>query len=305
MQQSKNITIYRSDFTNLKKQCLYVVLGKKRSGKTTAGIFLTQFIQATGNKRFRVFCGNSDNIEEWKNVLYEEFVEQLNINSLLLIRERQDKKIKTARNQFVANGGNSSEFIVPTKYRLCIIFDDCASNSKFMKNEVVSELCSNHRHYGLDIMFIAQYFNQIVPSCRDQIDYYLLLKIQSTKSLAKVHEEGVGDTLIDRNKWNKLYNHLIKKKGDFIWLDLYETKTEIHEVIFSGNIPYPLPKFKLTCPEIEEYISKRPPVVNNKNPDNEFANDYEIEEEEKDDKISFMDKGERIQINKISKAKND
>ena len=46
--------------------------------------------------------------------------------------------------------------IIPRKYRICIILDDCGSDRTFMHSNIMKDILSNGRHYGMTIMILCQ-----------------------------------------------------------------------------------------------------------------------------------------------------
>jgi len=104
---------------------------------------------------------------------------------------------------------------------------------------LINELFINHRHYNLDIVFVCNYFNQILQSCIDEIDYYLLLKI-NPGTLSKFYK-------LDDLKIATFYSEVLKK-GDFLWIDdsSFETKFSI------GKIPFDYTTQKQT----HEFVTK-------------------------------------------------
>jgi hypothetical protein len=180
-------------FNNLNEKSMYLIIGQKRSGKTTAAKYLCNFIKAN---KFVVYTSAS---EGW--VDHNVNTEVLNISKI------EEKLLEIQGKQ------NKNE-------RMCLVFDDFDSELIMKSNSpmLIKELFINHRHYNLDIVFVCNYFNQILQSCIDQIDYYLLLKMKNAK--------------------NYKFENL--RKGDFIWMDdsSFETKFSL------GKIPFDYTKQK-------------------------------------------------------------
>ena len=182
------LTLQEFDFGKMASNSTCAIIGKRRSGKTTWLRFIaTKIARIMEIDRFLAVAGNKDNACEWKEIFPCLFVHEKEtaIETLKAIRDYQDKKVSKYRQRHEA---------IPRKYRLLLVIDDMASSMKFMKHELVKDIFSNGRHYGLTILMSLQYLHQLETTNRSQLDYVLLLHNRNEKTLKKIHEEYVhGD----------------------------------------------------------------------------------------------------------------
>ena len=126
----KSIDILEAEFSSIKPNASIVLLGKRRTGKTTWAKVILQTLDKSIH-RFVAFCGNKDNECEWKRILPPLFVMRKNIESLTKLRDYQDRKVS----EFTSN-----DLEVPVKYRVCVILDDCGSDRKFMHSNIIKDI---------------------------------------------------------------------------------------------------------------------------------------------------------------------
>lgn len=181
---ARTINIYEADFQNIKPCASVMVLGKRRSGKTTLSKHITQYLDSKIN-RFVAFCGNLDAQVEWKSVIPPLFVHGKNLESLRNIVAQQDEMVScyTEKKQDI-----------PKEVRICIIMDDCGCDKDFLKTKVVKDLFSNGRHYGITIVILCQYIYQIDPEIRTNIDYLAILRQTNVKNIKKIYDEFASFT---------------------------------------------------------------------------------------------------------------
>jgi hypothetical protein len=219
----KSIDILEAEFSSIKPNASIVLLGKRRTGKTTWAKVILQTLDKSIH-RFVAFCGNKDNECEWKRILPPLFVMRKNIESLTKLRDYQDRKVS----EFTSN-----DLEVPVKYRVCVILDDCGSDRKFMHSNIIKDILSNGRHYGMTLVILCQYLNQLHPENRDQLDYLGILYTSNHKNIKKIHEEYVNMTDIRTFKF--VVNACTVDRG-CCWVDNTTTPSTIDECVFYKRI---------------------------------------------------------------------
>lgn len=191
MPSSKNLTpiprgdiiLKRADFTNLKLYFSAAFFGKRRTGKTTWAKILLQCVKHMAH-RIIVFCGNKDCEGEWLKILPACFVVTKDLDYL--------QTIVTYQNEIADQYKNHPDGI-PLEYRMILIIDDCGSDKQFMHSKVMNDIMANGRHYGMYTVFLLQYFTQLHPQNRCQLDYAGILATNNLKNLKTLHSEYGGN----------------------------------------------------------------------------------------------------------------
>jgi hypothetical protein len=201
--QSESITLKRVFFNSIKQFASIVLLGKRRTGKTTWARYIVQFLSQSvynehqnngtqgpenegipvGVHRFIAVCGNKDCEGEWERSIPGCFVVEKNKEYLEGIVRYQNKKADAYKH---VEGG------IPAEQQIVLIFDDCGYDSSFMHSSVIKDILSNGRHYGMYCVFLMQYITQLHPANRSQMDYIGLLSTSNQNNLKKVWTEYAG-----------------------------------------------------------------------------------------------------------------
>lgn len=136
--------------------------------------------------------------DEYKKA-YSNFV---NKNIKYLKREEMELLYE---NEFI-----SPEDMPKLKYEVMPVFflilDDLIGDGKAFKagNNVMSNLCIKHRHYGINLLYASQYSKGIPPMIRSNIDIYCLFKFANVNSVVeKIYPEVSG--LLKENEFIEMY----------------------------------------------------------------------------------------------------
>lgn len=212
------------DFSNLAEYCTIALLGKRRSGKTTWAKWLVQFIDPNC-ERFCTLCGNKDNIAEWRDIIPALFVHAKGLALLTKLRDYQDKKCSEYSN---------NRLPIPIKHRLTLILDDCGSDKKFMYSDILKDILSNGRHYGMYVIILIQYLNQMHPVNRDQMDYIGVLHTTNAKNTEKLYNEYCS--ACDRPTFSAVLKALTANRG-LCWIDNTVSSEKLCDCIFYKDRP--------------------------------------------------------------------
>ncbi|RZI45303.1 hypothetical protein [Candidatus Finniella inopinata] len=93
-----------------------------------------------------------------------------------------------------------------------VIIDD---NSNELRS--VSTLLKKNRHLKCKVIISSQYFNDLTPQSRKQLDYIILFKGHSIKKLQEIHRDA--DLSIDFNDFVKAYELTTEEKFCFLYVD--------------------------------------------------------------------------------------
>ena len=172
--------LYEADFSSLASNCSICLVGKRRAGKTSWARYICQHLKLKC-PRFIVICGAKDTGNEWAINLHPLFImDKHDLSTLLEIRNYQNSKVPD-------NGQK-----IPDRYKLCLIIDDMGHDARFLKNGIMKDILTNGRHYGISIIILCQYFNQLPADSRAQIDYLGMLRTNNDDHLKKVAKEYCG-----------------------------------------------------------------------------------------------------------------
>jgi hypothetical protein len=212
------------DFNNLADYCTIALLGKRRSGKTTWAKWLVQFIDPKC-ERFCTLCGNKDNIAEWRDIVPALFVHGKGLTLLSNLRDYQDRKCSEYSN---------NRLPIPIEHRLTLILDDCGSDKKFMYSDILKDILSNGRHYGMYVIILIQYLNQMHPVNRDQMDYIGVLHTTNTRNTEKLYNEYCS--VCDRHTFSAVLKALTANRG-LCWIDNTVSSERLCDCIFYKDQP--------------------------------------------------------------------
>ena len=221
--------IKEANFENIEAFASIAILGKRRTGKTTWAKYILQFLKKKCNRYF-VVCGNKDNQVEWSKVVSPLFIFDKEKSMVALERIRLYQEVKCSEYHDI-------DETIPVEDVLCVIFDDCGSDRKFMHSNLMKDLLSNGRHYGMFIIILSQYLNQMHAVNRDQLDYLGVLYTNNQKNITKIYEEYVN--VCDRRTFNWVLLSLTTKRG-MCWIDNTKTPTLVSDCVFHKKIPLPL-----------------------------------------------------------------
>ena len=214
------------DFGSIEPCAAIALLGKRRTGKTTWCMNILQYLNDSVG-RFVAVCGNKDNASEWRTVIHPLFVVQKDLAYLEKLRDYQDTKVSSFTSQ---------QLPIPKKYRICIILDDCGSDRTFMHSKIIKDLLSNGRHYGMSLIILAQYLNQLAAENRDQLDYIGVLHTSNAKNIKKLFEEYVSTGTL--REFRSLLNACTASRG-MCWIDNTLNPKSIEDFIFFKNMVWP------------------------------------------------------------------
>lgn len=235
-----SVDINEADFEDIETCASIALLGKRRAGKTTWAKRLIESLNAQMD-RFVVLCGNKDNASEWKRVIHPLYVMPKNLAYLKSLRNYQDEKVaKFSENQLP----------IPRKYRVTVIIDDCGSDRNFMHSDIMKDLLSNGRHYGITLMILCQYLNQMHSENRDQIDYLGVLYTSNKRNIKKVHEEYVN--MCDIRTFSFVLNACTSKKG-MCWINNTKNPSSIEQCVFFKRMTWPYEFKRVGSQHIRKY----------------------------------------------------
>lgn len=263
---SHNISLRENQLRDLASCATMGIFGKRRTGKSTLAALLVKILSELGVGRFVVFSGNKDNQQEWARVVHPMYVHGKDLDKLEKIIGYQDDRVGRFRETFEADERERArqmgseyvprEFTVPKHLRLCVFIDDTGNDRTFMHCKMIKDLCANGRHYGMDVVFILQYLNQMAPENRDQLDYVFLMQTTNSKSIDKVFSEYVTKTCCPTHIFNYLLAASTSRKGRCMLIDNARGSMMLQERLFFVKIPFPIARGPFGNKEYVTYAKK-------------------------------------------------
>ena len=218
------VNIKEANFAEIEQFAAVAFLGKRRTGKITWAKYFVQYLSQFCD-RYRVICGNKDNISEWAEIISPLYIPTKDNVSLESIRDYQDSRCSEY---------TSKKLPVPRKYMLTLIIDDCGSDRQFMHSATMKDLLSNGRHYGMYIILLVQYLNQMHAVNRDQLDYIGVLFTANTKNIRKLYEEYIN--VCDLRTFEYTLHAITANRG-LCWIDNTKSPEDISGLVYFRNLP--------------------------------------------------------------------
>lgn len=255
--KNTNVHLQWAKLDLIKPQAIVTLFGRRGSGKSTAGKYYARLL-ARHIDRFLIMCGNKDTAGDWDNVVDPMFIHLMNREKLAELIKFQDNEVSALREAYKrAHEGSSEGFVIPRKNRVAVIIDDCGYESTFMNCIEMMDITANGRHYGMDVVIMCQYFNQLNPKNRNQIDYLGLMFTDNEKQDKKVYEEYLSKTCKTLKDFQAVFEVCTQKKGQMCWIDNTVTTCNPSEKIFMAKIPHPdtWPKGRIHTGMCEQYTT--------------------------------------------------
>jgi hypothetical protein len=219
------IKIKEVNLQALHHDAVFVLVGKRRTGKTTWGKKIVHHLSPQIG-RYCLIAGNKDVKYEWGNCISPLYVTPREFGEAKLEelkKYQEDRVCLYTRNKQT----------IPYKYRVCVILDDCGSDVKFMKSAIIRDILANGRHYGMFTMIMVQYYYQIPRRCRENIDYLGLLRTNNQDNLRKIHAELCGHASLRAFKYCSAA--LTNNFGLLFINNTSPTSTQISDSVFYKN----------------------------------------------------------------------
>jgi len=100
-----------------------------------------------------------------------------------------------------------------------IVLDDISTE---LKNPALVSLLKKSRHNKLQIIISSQYYHDLLPASRMQLDYILLWKNMNDEKLKIVHADS--NLPIDEDTFIKLYHAITDNTYNFMYIDKLQGK---------------------------------------------------------------------------------
>ena len=95
-----------------------------------------------------------------------------------------------------------------------VVLDDLSTE---LKTPVLVGLLKNSRHYQMVVLASSQYYLDLKPESRLQLDYFLLYKGQTEEKLEAIYKDA--NLSIDEEEFQRLYHDATQEPYNFLYVD--------------------------------------------------------------------------------------
>jgi hypothetical protein len=184
------------------------IIGAIGAGKTSFGYSLMNDIYKNYFDEVVIMCGTLDSKKAWENINQRAviFLDHLDEDALKMYMDQleKDQLERQEKNKFPV--------------RVAMVLDDVVFEG-FNKNRVgyLEKLLMVTRHLNVSIIFMLQHSKMISAAMRNQIFYYVLMRV-TTNDLEKIADEHANH--LTSKEFKKLY-HSVQSKGkhEFMIID--------------------------------------------------------------------------------------
>jgi len=157
---------------------------------------------------------------------------------------RQDKIIEKRKNKEKKN--------IKIDSRAFIVMDDCLSKKgTWMKDQPITELLYNGRHYELMYILTMQYPLGITPELRGNFDYIFLLAEDFVSNLKRIYDHYAG-MFPDFNSFRQTFVQLTADFGCMV-ISNRGARTSFLEKIFWYRAPNDTMKINIGCNQFRKF----------------------------------------------------
>lgn len=221
--------------------CNVFLCAKKASGKSTV-IFKIIKECITRETKCYLFCSTIYKDDNWlqirkyldlKKIEYECFtsIEEDKVDEVKkIIKQLEDEakeneliekesKIKVKKQNLILcdDDEDEEEKKYKSKYKspqLMFIFDDMSTQ---LQSESICALVKKNRHFKSCCLFSSQWFSDLKPSARLQIDYFLLFRAINIDKLKTIYKDA--DISIPYETFERIYHYATEKPYSFLYIN--------------------------------------------------------------------------------------
>ncbi len=147
--------------------------------------------------------------------------------------------------------------------RTFLVMDDCMADAKtWSKDQCISEIMFQGRHYQLTFILTMQYCLGITPDLRTQFNYVFLLGEDNAASRKKLHQHWAG-VFPSLDAFEQVFAQVTQNYGCMVINNRIKT-TDLTKKVFWFRAK-PVPDFKLGIPKVVKFHEENyNPEYNNK-----------------------------------------
>lgn len=159
---------------------------------------------------------------EYNTVLTnEDFYEKVSVDLL--------KEIITEQKMIIEAYGKS------VADNILLVYDDCASNKKFLNSNQVQQLMFNSRHYKVSIIITTQNYFSIPKPLRLNTSIFALFYTANLKELKSIYEENNSN--LNFKQFNSMFSKVCNIKDyNFLTINYQNTEKYRYSICFEEFI---------------------------------------------------------------------
>ncbi len=180
--------------TQLLEYGYYLVLGKRRSGKTTMARLVSQHTARHKTAQHVVIAGNENIKEQWAEIVHPIYIHDgfsidgktkdassdVAIAALDQIIKEQQRRVREC---------SILKVPFPEEWKVILFIDDCGTMKKFMHSPQMKWLASNGRQIKTDIFIIIQKLTHACTESREGADGVMCLQTAHAATIKSLHGE--------------------------------------------------------------------------------------------------------------------
>lgn len=194
-----------------------VMCAKKKSGKTTAAIYLIMKHFMTSKTKLNIFSGDittdEDNKDAFKN-FKEDHPEKINFYKNFIDKDGNDvlsSKISASDDEFGIE--NKFKFEYP---RNIFYFDDLTAEE--LRSKQLDHLFKTNRHHGILDILCCHNMNHISPTCRGATNILIIFKALSNDQLDDIYRWASPN--MDKQTFIRVYKTATATPKSFLFMNL-------------------------------------------------------------------------------------
>ena len=153
---------------------------------------------------------NSVQEKEYSTSIPESnFIEEVDIKLL--------KELISEQKQIISTFGKS------IADSILLIYDDCASETKFWKSQAVQKLIFNSRHFKISMLITSQNYKSLPKSLRLNMSQVVLFSTSNEAELKAIYDENSSS--LGFKEWLKIYREITDKPFNCLVIN-YQNKKE-------------------------------------------------------------------------------
>jgi len=136
-----------------------------------------------------------------------------------------------------------------------IVMDDClASKSSWMKDQPITELLFNGRHYEIMYILTMQFPLGITPDLRNNFDYIFLLADDIMSNLKRIYDHYAG-MFPDFGSFRQVFGQITQNFGSLVIVNR-GARVNFLDKIFYYKAPNTGDEIKMGCKQFRQYHEK-------------------------------------------------
>jgi len=158
----------------------YLILGRRRSGKTTYMRHISQHLPVSFTAQHIVIAGAENIKEAWSELVHAYYIHDPTPTILDTIIDEQNRRVKECRLAGIP---------FPKEWEVVLWIDDCGTYREFMQSKQMRKISSNGRQYKMYVFTSIQKLKHAHTECRENPDAIFTLNTQHAPTITTLRTE--------------------------------------------------------------------------------------------------------------------